>query len=782
MNKAKWIEYLMQGLIFILLVGSVAQSIFVSLYLPVPYWHTLAITLCAFFVLSLWLKNRWTFLLSLLAVFLLGWTVSSLFLPDKWWLELLPWLEWLIYYPIGLALLEESFLYPSVWLVIFLLSILFYLLAVKFRLFIPALIIGISAFAIEWMLGHTTVIPYVWPFAIAAVSLFSGSHYHQLSKGNSLPAYGIWQLAAFPLVAAVVLTAFILTPDDTGRLKWKAFEERITDLQEDFSDWFGFSKPRKPFRLSDTGFPSDSNQLGGPVQLSNDVVMEVISPVPLYLRGSILNHYTGSGWTNSILDKRYKFQDSQWRGILNTAFDLDEPIWSSLTEEEKDNFFSSFPISITHTGIETSALFNVLQSTDMASEKPRAFVPYFNGRGETFTTRNINREEPYTMNVRIPNLYLEELQEYIIKNTLSIDWSSPIPEDLLGDPLYGQKLLNIQKYYTEIPKGIPQRVIDLAREITENAQSPFEKAVALQKYLQENYSYTLTPPYTPEDRDFVDYFLFDLKEGYCTYFATSMAVMGRAAGLPTRYIEGFCMPIHFDPGNKYRVQKSNGHAWVEVYFPNIGWITFDPTPYSAFRESPGAGTYMEGPVPNWQEYMNLYDIQWEDWDPEKYKSKIQRPLPWHQRLLTAARVPFLIILLLGLSAAGIFLWYKLRWIPVNRQEPQAQLRTYYREILWLFTLYKFPIRRGETPYTYAERIDRWLVNEWGSMMDISRLLVESEFGSYQLTSDDMEKVRGFHRDLEKNLSRVMSFPRYLLILISRHVKQKLQKKKRPALS
>src|SRR5699024_6942024 len=116
---------------------------------------------------------------------------------------------------------------------------------------------------------------------------------------------------------------------------------------------------------------------------------------------------------------------------------------------------------------------------------------------------------------------------------------------------------------------------------------PINKALALEKYLKSNYKYTLSPPHTPPDSDFADYFIFDLKEGYCTYFATAMAVMGRSVGLPTRYVEGFSMPSNTNGHSIYNVRNSNSHAWVEVYFPNVGWLPFDPTPpaYSAQIDS-----------------------------------------------------------------------------------------------------------------------------------------------------------------------------------------------------
>jgi hypothetical protein len=87
----------------------------------------------------------------------------------------------------------------------------------------------------------------------------------------------------------------------------------------------------------------------------------------------------------------------------------------------------------------------------------------------------------------------------------------------------------------------------------------------------------------PSDRDWVDFFLFDSKQGYCDYFATSMVVLLRAEGVPARVASGFA-PGEFDPATGISIVRENhAHSWVEAYFPRFGWITFEP---SAIRALP----------------------------------------------------------------------------------------------------------------------------------------------------------------------------------------------------
>jgi len=84
-------------------------------------------------------------------------------------------------------------------------------------------------------------------------------------------------------------------------------------------------------------------------------------------------------------------------------------------------------------------------------------------------------------------------------------------------------------------------------------------------------------PQPPTDQDIVDYFLFDLKRGYCDYYATAMVVMARATGLPARLAVGYASG-EFDPANnRYVVTAADAHSWVEIYFPGVGWVPFEPT-------------------------------------------------------------------------------------------------------------------------------------------------------------------------------------------------------------
>ena len=136
---------------------------------------------------------------------------------------------------------------------------------------------------------------------------------------------------------------------------------------------------------------------------------------------------------------------------------------------------------------------------------------------------------------------------------------------------------SITKIYLQLPDDLPSRVRDLAGRLTQSLQTPLEKVNRIESYLRVNYPYDLNIPPPPQERDVVDYFLFDAESGFCSYHASAMVVLLRSIGIPTRVVSGYAMGSYDQKMDAYKVLESDSHAWVEVYFPEIGWIEFEPT-------------------------------------------------------------------------------------------------------------------------------------------------------------------------------------------------------------
>jgi protein-glutamine gamma-glutamyltransferase len=162
----------------------------------------------------------------------------------------------------------------------------------------------------------------------------------------------------------------------------------------------------------------------------------------------------------------------------------------------------------------------------------------------------------------------------------------------------------ISRIYLGLPPLDP-RIKQLAEEVTKHANNPYDKALSLELYLKSQYAYTLDLSDDPGN-DPLSYFLFQRRAGHCEYFASAMAIMLREIGIPSRYATGFLPGEYNDVGNDYIIRASDAHAWVEAYFPNYGWVTFDPTPGGEVRRATGAFERM-------QMYWDWFQLSWSEW-------------------------------------------------------------------------------------------------------------------------------------------------------------------------
>jgi protein-glutamine gamma-glutamyltransferase len=162
--------------------------------------------------------------------------------------------------------------------------------------------------------------------------------------------------------------------------------------------------------------------------------------------------------------------------------------------------------------------------------------------------------------------------------------------------------------YLQLPELDP-RILLLAEQITDSASNNFDRAAALETYLKTHYGYTLQMSRTPV-RDPIANFLFERKQGHCEYFASSMALMLRLLGIPSRVVNGFRSDEFNDLSGNYVVRAKDAHSWVEAYFPGYGWQTFDPTPAGRAGVPQGwsrVALYLDAAASFWREWIISYD-------------------------------------------------------------------------------------------------------------------------------------------------------------------------------
>ena len=407
----------------------------------------------------------------------------------------------------------------------------------------PVLVVTVLAALLLWLADQPGSLPWLAPALAAVLVQAAGVNHEDMALRRTLP-----------LAAVIAALALLLTPAEGVTIQ--PMKEAADWLRNQIYARFMFTQPRNVFTLASEGYyPQGQYQLGGKAEPTDHPVMLVKTSRKTYLRGSVKNEYTGRMWVDTLAGRRYLWASLQWRDLRSDTFNMELPE-GALGEDSGLTAYQT--VSIRMLDGSASSLFvpQRIRSLNPGGE----LVPYFNSGSEVFVTRDLQAEDTYTVTAPLM-LAGDAGLSTLIEACRATE-----------DALYPQILSD----YTTLPDHLQEQVFQIAQEASEGAETPYDKALAIQRYLARNYRYTLDVEPQPENLDFVSNFLVNTKEGYCTYFASAMTVMCRMVGLPARYVEGYLAEPDED-GHAY-VTGMHGHAWTEVYFEGFGWLTFDATP------------------------------------------------------------------------------------------------------------------------------------------------------------------------------------------------------------
>lgn len=298
---------------------------------------------------------------------------------------------------------------------------------------------------------------------------------------------------------------------------------------------------------SRSGYSENDSNLGGPLTQRQNTVFTAHTDQPHYWLIESKEIYTGKGWETSI-EQQVEIDLSLFQLLdrdKTTIELMDIPI-------ELTDSFDQIPYSYQTIGFD---FYDKTENIDLLLEIPT---------GQYILEDTENLVDSYTLTIAAPDVDLTDNNSY------------PESDDEVVSKAFHTR-------YTQLPVDLPERVIELAQDITKNAESTYEKVRAIEQYLKEDggFEYSLSETaYVPEGRDYVDHFLFDTKVGYCDNYSTAMVVLCRALDIPARWAKGF------NSGNRvneegeifYEVTNANAHSWPEIYFEEMGWIPFEPTP------------------------------------------------------------------------------------------------------------------------------------------------------------------------------------------------------------
>jgi len=300
---------------------------------------------------------------------------------------------------------------------------------------------------------------------------------------------------------------------------------------------------------------TDSLDMTSRPDLTDEIVFRVTTDRATFWRGETFDAWDGRRWTRTEGGRSAVRID----GSVDVGPD-------DLGAVGRDRFVQRFRIETTFSDVVYGA------PSAVRVDAGRALAQRNDG---TVTTAGValGRGATYEVESRRP-----ELTEELLRSA----GRGPVPAD-------------IRARYAADPV-ITDRVRKAATSVTADADTTYDKIRALEQWMGERTEYSLDAPLSPEGVDVVDHFLFESREGWCEQVASSLVVLARANEIPARLVTGF-VPDERDPvTGTYVVRARDAHAWAEVWFPDVGWVPFDPT-----ADVPLAST--DQTTPSWGQWL-----------------------------------------------------------------------------------------------------------------------------------------------------------------------------------
>ncbi|GIN42298.1 transglutaminaseTgpA domain-containing protein [Heyndrickxia oleronia] len=501
--------------------------------------------------------------------------------------------------------------------------------------------------------------------------------------------------------------------------------------------------------VSKVGYRNDDSSLGGPFIGDDTEVFQVVAESRQYWRVEMKDLYTGKGWetskppTTSTYTIEEKPQISLNEGIDEFPFAENE----GQGDEEKKVYKAAriTKAELSPNLVHTYGLANIIYGeVSVAGGSKQVNQLIVNNVTEKVTaSRN---QGPFSMR---EYAVIYQPQKYSIKKMSETN---------------GQGV-QVDPRYTQLPDNFPKRVKDLAASITKGKTNWYDKTKAIESYFQNGqFTYDQKDVAIPKEKqDYVDQFLFETQRGYCDNFSTSMVTMLRSIGIPSRWVKGYSSGTYQGSDgvseNIYKVTNNNAHSWVEVYFPNVGWVPFEPT--IGFRNTSIFNNDVEqtSQVNNTDQKDETEALEKDKKETDLTKgtssednfsfselwSKITTYLNKHWLLLTSILLMICLISYVAYVKRSKWIPYLLIWKYRNKRDSNTFIKAYL-SLLKQLERYGLKKEAGQTLREYAIQVDGFFGSQ---MMGILTLEYERSIYRHQDTSINWEQYRELWENLIK---------------------------------
>ncbi len=648
------------------------------------------------------------------------------------------------------------------WINIFLLGMIFLLFALLMeRFFILkeltgfALLIYLLFCVINQRQMHKVTVCLVVLFIISGVTEFlqgreknSGERF-SVKNGKRVIVY------LLPFLMLYFIGTMVL-PARQDRFDWRGLKEWYSGIQKTMimlnqkaeELWGG----EGDFGLQFSGF-SEKGRVGGALANKDSEIMELTltqgRKMNIYLTGNIFDSFDGKEW-------KAKEENSENEHIIDSL----ETMYAinRYAPANMEDYLYTAKAEVHYTRLNTKYLFtpqktqNVIPADGWKGSLKEAGGQWLFSKKQGYGTEyevlfyQMNLGHlifSEMMETESQYRYGESPQKDIVEEIQKFSYLD-LPSGIISEKMLQKRLQKIKSQYTQT-YGVSHEVRRFIEDITADSGSDYERCRAIeQTLLGKNgilFTYTTSPPELPEDRELLDYFLLESREGYCTYYATAFVIMVRELGLPARYVQGFCVADKGLGEEKVTVSSNMAHAWPEVYFEGVGWIPFEPTP--GF----GSGRYLawkpKTPVFEGAAMTAVYQPEEAPVPLGSQEQEAQRALQEdssRERTSDLWKTMALIVVVAVVAVSGLlmgveYLLWKRRY---KRYSPEEKMKEHIKRNLRILKFIGFGLEQGETIGELRQRI---LLADDKFSLDFIPVFEKVNYGDAKVSEEMIKAVR-----------------------------------------
>ncbi|MBV9712988.1 MAG: DUF4129 domain-containing protein [Ktedonobacteraceae bacterium] len=532
------------------------------------------------------------------------------------------------------------------------------------------------------------------------------------------------QVASVLTLLALLVSWLLPIQNQTmdGKAFWDQLDNAWNNILNGHASLQNIGSLTQPYQTP-SNFFSDQLTISGSVRLPVGEVLYYTSTSlqPRYLEGFTYNYFDGHTWTTSLVNDAQTY-------YANASLPVDV--------DRADNTQITTGITVLQPpggpkhyifGPPQPISFNtptVLYSDGMAGawEQQRPLV-----KNEHYTVASVmtTGNSVLLSSVPLPSVAQDVWRNDKNYSTLTVD-------------------------YMKIPQDLSPNVENVMKQWTQGSTNAYGALKMLETHLsdQATFTYSVNNPPIPANTDVIDW-LLQTRSGYCTYYATAMAIMARQMGIPSRIVNGFSQG-HFDPvRHVWSVDGQDAHSWVQAYLPDFGWVNFDPTPGFAPNAAPAShakpaptkaaarpAPVATPPPPKTTTKNQPHPMPQPAVKPPSEQHAKTQSVAINQNVLMGASILVLLLSLLAFLAAIVSYWWR------NLYAENGFIPATFWRLCRIASWAGLAPRSSQTPYEYSNMLSNHFPQQASPLWYLTQLFVRERWGPGRqrpLVSEDETK-------------------------------------------